>query len=203
MVLKATQKLQAYEGISLETIKTKGNSAQQKAASLFDANRDNKLTGEEVEKFNACIFADDSQKKELRIHEQLDDGRVKHTTIKYNSPEDLDKKNMSYINGEYFNKSEGKKTSFVTLPEDYRHAYIDFVGKKVAVSGADGGAMRVSNMDTQVRSSQLKYINIDGPVKVDMHRVYGNSLFSNTADVRVSSKAEVTENKSNVDVSKY
>ena len=200
MPLHATQKLQAYEGISLETIKTKGNSAQQKAASLFDANRDNKLTGDEVEKFNACIFADDPQKKELRIHERLDDGRVKHTTIKYNTPKDLDKKNMSYINGEYFNKSEGKKASFVTLPEDYRRAYIDFVGKKVSVSGADGGAVNLANMDAHIRYSALKYVDVYGSGNVDLYKVHGNSLFSNTADVRVSSSAVVTQKRSNVDV---
>ena len=199
MPLHATQKLQAYEGISLETIKTKGNSAQQKAASLFDANRDNKLTGDEVEKFNACIFADDPQKKELRIHERLDDGRVKHTTIKYNTPKDLDKKNMSYLEGTYRNKVNGKNHG-VQLPKDYYKANIDFVDNKLAVSGAKGSTLNVIRMDTQISSSRLKYVGIAGPVKVDMYKVYGNSLFSNTADVRVSSTAVVTQKRSNVDV---
>ena len=199
MVLKSTQKIQAYEGISLETIKTKGNSAQQKAVALFDVNRDKKLTGNEVKRFNACIFADDTDKNELRIHERLDNGMVKHTTIKYNSPEDLDK-NMSYQEGEYRNKADGKNRG-VRLPEDYRRANIDFVDSKVTVSGADGATIEVLGMDTQVQGSKLKYINIYSPVNVELYKVRGNSIFSNTAEVRVHPKAEVTKNDSNVDVS--
>ena len=54
--IKTQTKVQAYEGIGLQTIQQKGSDGQKIMAPLFDVDGNGKLEGNEVKRFNNCIF---------------------------------------------------------------------------------------------------------------------------------------------------
>ena len=92
--MKADERIEVFEGMTIEDIEQNGSEAQKIVAAAFDDIEyvDNKGDGKfdkyEAANLNNYRFALDKNKKELRAHNLDTDG---HVTIKYNNLEELKK----------------------------------------------------------------------------------------------------------------
>ena len=94
--LKPQERIEIFEGMTIEDVEKNGSDAQKIVAAAFDEMEeynpeqkgDGKFDKVEAMKLNAYRFALDKNNKELRAHNLDTDG---HVTIKYNNLEELKK----------------------------------------------------------------------------------------------------------------
>ena len=143
------KKINAYEGIEVETIKQKGSTGQKLAVTLFDTDKNGVLDKTEAECFNSFTFT--SKQKELTMYRTVD-GKKQTTIIKYENVEDLkyskigaNNRSLFLFGGKnYFNDEDesGGYTfnSGIDIVVNYKRAIIDMKNKKVDIEGNGRGS---------------------------------------------------------------
>ena len=193
--IKTQAKVQAYEGISLKTIQQKGSDGQKIMAPLFDTDRNGKLEGLEVERFNNCIFK--SEPGKVTMYDRTND------------PEKPFVAEITYgkegLRGEYRGKdyestldvSDKRNKKSVTIYDIYSgKAKIDLPKGKVTLNNLDGfdASVFADGMDVETNNSVIDYIDIKrGDLK--MKNTESGGIFSSTVDVTTDGKSTVTTDK--------
>ena len=75
----AQERVQAYAGMSVETVKAQGSEGQKLMVSLFDKNQDGKLDKQEAEHFNNYRFKTEEGKIRMT---NINNGNLYMTTLK-------------------------------------------------------------------------------------------------------------------------
>ena len=157
------ERIQAYAGMSVETVKARGSEGQKLMVSLFDKNQDGKLDKQEAEHFNNYRF-------------KTEEGRIKMTDINDGSELELiydnfeedvlhtyNGKPLNRLHNYLFKNKAGEGCYFAKLTGAVK-TVIDMVNGKVSVEGAKpSGIGSVSslwgnNIELTVKNSDVEEI---------------------------------------------
>lgn len=189
--IKTQAKVQAYEGISLKTIQQKGSDGQKIMAPLFDTDRNGKLEGLEVERFNNCIFK--SEPGKVTMYDRSDDLEKPFVAEIAYGKEGL---RGSYDGWGNLDVSDKHNKKSVTIYGTSGNAKIDLPKGKVTLNNLKEYVAEVFayNMDVETKNSFISDITIKkGDLK--MENTKDDNIFSSTVNVTTDGKSTVTTDK--------
>lgn len=198
--LVAQERIQAYAGMSVETVKAQGSEGQKLMVSLFDKNQDGKLDKQEAEHFNNYRF-------------KTEEGRIKMTDINDGSELELiydnfeedvlhtyNGKPLNRLHNYLFKNKAGEGCYFAKLTGAVK-TVIDMVNGKVSVEGAKpSGIGSVSslwgnNIELTVKNSDVEEIHIkNGSLKLENTKDKG-LIFDSAVKVETDGKSTIKADK--------
>ena len=113
--IKTQTKVQAYEGISLQTIQQKGSDGQKIMAPLFDVDGNGKLEGNEVKRFNNCIFKTEQGK--ITMYDRSKDFEKKPFVIEITYNKEPFTGNYDGLSFTVSNKNGNKKLNVIGMAQ--------------------------------------------------------------------------------------
>ena len=194
------ERIQAYAGMSVETVKARGSEGQKLMVSLFDKNQDGKLDKQEAEHFNNYRF-------------KTEEGRIKMTDINDGSELELiydnfeedvlhtyNGKPLNRLHNYLFKNKAGEGCYFAKLTGAVK-TVIDMVNGKVSVEGAKpSGIGSVSslwgnNIELTVKNSDVEEIHIkNGSLKLENTKDKG-LIFDSAVKVETDGKSTIKADK--------
>lgn len=191
--IKTEPRINAYEGMKVETVKQQGSTGQKIAVSLFDENRNGILEKDEAELFNNYNFT--AKKNEITMYDKANDRTLQ---IKYNSLDELydmyKGKPLNCLSNFFFGKymkngQQYTKHSFGRVA-DYKKITIDMPNAKVNVEGASG-SLYGRNIDLTVSNSDCDEIYMNGGT-LNLKNVKDEGLlWDSSTDVKTDGKTKV------------
>ncbi len=198
--LAIQERIQAYAGMSVETVKAQGSEGQKLMVSLFDKNQDGKLDKQEAEHFNNYRF-------------KTEEGRIKMTDINDGSELELiydnfeedvlhtyNGKPLNRLHHYLFKNKAGEGCYFAKLTGAVK-TVIDMVNGKVSVEGAKpSGIGSVSslwgnNIELTVKNSDVEEIHIkNGSLKLENTKDKG-LIFDSAVKVETDGKSTIKADK--------
>lgn len=198
--LAIQERIQAYAGMSVETVKAQGSEGQKLMVSLFDKNQDGKLDKQEAEHFNNYRF-------------KTEEGRIKMTDINDGSELELiydnfeedvlhtyNGKPLNRLHNYLFKNKAGEGCYFAKLTGAVK-TVIDMVNGKVSVEGAKpSGIGSVSslwgnNIELTVKNSDVEEIHIkNGSLKLENTKDKG-LIFDSAVKVETDGKSTIKADK--------
>lgn len=196
----AQERVQAYAGMSVETVKAQGSEGQKLMVSLFDKNQDGKLDKQEAEHFNNYRF-------------KTEEGKIRMTNINngteleliYDNFEedvlDLYKgKPLNRLNS-YIFKNEAGETCYFSMLTGAVKTVIDMVTGKVAIEEAKpagircGSSLRGNNIELSVKDSDVNEISINnGTLELENTKNRG-LIFDSATKVKTDGKSIIKADK--------
>lgn len=196
----AQERVQAYAGMSVETVKAQGSEGQKLMVSLFDKNQDGKLDKQEAEHFNNYRF-------------KTEEGKIRMTNINNgteleliydNFEEDVlhlyKGKPLNRLNSYIFKNEAGENCYFSKLTDAVK-TIIDMVTGKVAIEGAKparircGSSLWGNNIELSVKDSDVNEININnGTLELENTKNRG-LIFDSATKVKTDGKSTIKADK--------
>ncbi len=196
----AQERVQAYAGMSVETVKAQGSEGQKLMVSLFDKNQDGKLDKQEAEHFNNYRF-------------KTEEGKIRMTNINNgteleliydNFEEDVlhlyKGKPLNRLNSYLFKNEAGENCYFSKLTDAVK-TIIDMVTGKVAIEGAKparircGSSLWGNNIELSVKDSDVNEININnGTLELENTKNRG-LIFDSATKVKTDGKSTIKADK--------
>ena len=198
--LAIQERIQAYAGMSVETVKAQGSEGQKLMVSLFDKNQDGKLDKQEAEHFNNYRF-------------KTEEGRIKMTDINDGSELELiydnfeedvlhtyNGKPLNRLHNYLFKNKAGEDCYFAKLTGAVK-TVIDMVNGKVTVEGAkpsgigSGSSLWGNNIELTVKNSDVEEIHIkNGSLKLENTKDKG-LIFDSAVKVETDGKSTIKADK--------
>ena len=196
----AQERVQAYAGMSVETVKAQGSEGQKLMVSLFDKNQDGKLDKQEAEHFNNYRF-------------KTEEGKIRMTNINNgteleliydNFEEDVLQlykgKPLNRLNSYLFKNEAGENCYFSKLTGAVK-TVIDMVTGKVAIEEAKPAGIRCgsslwgNNIELSVKDSDVNEININnGTLELENTKNRG-LIFDSATKVKTDGKSTIKADK--------
>ncbi len=196
----AQKRIQAYSGISVETVKAHGSDGQKLMVSLFDRNHDGKLDELEAEHFNSYRF-------------KTEEGKIRMTDINDGTELELiydnfEKDVLHLYKGVTLNdlerysfKNEAGESCYFAKIIKAAKTVIDMVTGKVVIEGAKPSGIRCGsniygrNIELSVKDSDVSEIHIkNGTLELENTKNRG-LIFDSATKVETDGKSVIKADK--------
>lgn len=196
-------RIEAYDGIKIETIKKEGSDGQKLMVSLFDQNHDGQLDEKEAEEFNRYNFS--VKEGEVTLYRKNDDGTKSSLTLLYDNFEEdvLNPSNKgnpkNSISDELdfkFKNDKGEICSINASETGSRYrAIIDMIKGAVTLKGRDSSCINAKNVDLSLEYCDVKEVRIsDGSLNLKNTKNRG-SIWDSAVNVTTNNNTVIRSDK--------